>query len=58
MTDERLERWLDELVSTPGLTSLEGEQARRVHLDESLAAAELELSADQRQRLDAAGHND
>lgn len=27
-------------------------------LDESLAAAELELSEDQRQRLDAAGHND
>jgi 16S rRNA (guanine527-N7)-methyltransferase len=38
LTDERLERWLDELVSTPGLTSVEGEQARRVHLDESLAA--------------------
>jgi aryl-alcohol dehydrogenase-like predicted oxidoreductase len=27
-------------------------------LDESLAAAELELSEDQRHRLDAAGHND
>lgn len=39
MTDQRLERWLDELVSTPGLTSLKGEEARRVHLEESLAAA-------------------
>ena len=38
MTDQRLERWLDELVSTPGLTSLSGEEARRVHLEESLAA--------------------
>ena len=35
-----IERWLDELVATPGLTSLEGEEARRVHLDESLAALE------------------
>ena len=39
MTDERLERWLDELVSTPGLTSLSGADARRVHLEESLGAA-------------------
>ena len=37
--DELLERWLDELVSTPGLTSLTGDDARRVHLEESLAAA-------------------
>ena len=36
--DELLERWLDELVSTPGLTSLTGGDARRVHLEESLAA--------------------
>ena len=35
-----IERWLDELVATPGLTSLSGEEARRVHLDESLAALE------------------
>jgi len=41
LTDERLERWLDELVSTPGLTSLRGDEARRVHLDESLGAADV-----------------
>jgi 16S rRNA (guanine527-N7)-methyltransferase len=35
-----IERWLAELVATPGLTSVSGEQARRVHLDESLAALE------------------
>jgi 16S rRNA (guanine527-N7)-methyltransferase len=35
-----IERWLDELVATPGLTSLAGAEARRVHLDESLAALE------------------
>jgi 16S rRNA (guanine527-N7)-methyltransferase len=35
-----IERWLDELVATPGLTSVAGEEARRVHLDESLAALE------------------
>ena len=35
-----IERWLDELVATPGLTSLAGKEARRVHLDESLAALE------------------
>jgi 16S rRNA (guanine527-N7)-methyltransferase len=33
-----IERWLSELVATPGLTSLSGDEARRVHLDESLAA--------------------
>jgi 16S rRNA (guanine527-N7)-methyltransferase len=33
-----LERWLESLVSTPGLTSLAGGEARRVHLEESLAA--------------------
>jgi 16S rRNA (guanine527-N7)-methyltransferase len=37
--DRRLERWLAALVSTPGLTALRTpEDARRVHLDESLAA--------------------
>jgi 16S rRNA (guanine527-N7)-methyltransferase len=36
-----IERWLDELVATPGLTSLSGEEARRVHLDESLSALEV-----------------
>ena len=35
-----IERWLAELVATPGLTSLAGAEARRVHLDESLAALE------------------
>jgi 16S rRNA (guanine527-N7)-methyltransferase len=33
-----IERWLAELVATPGLTSVSGEEARRVHLDESLVA--------------------
>jgi 16S rRNA (guanine527-N7)-methyltransferase len=35
-----IQRWLAELVATPGLTSVSGEEARRVHLDESLAALE------------------
>jgi len=35
-----IERWLEELVATPGLTSVSGDEARRVHLDESLAALE------------------
>ena len=35
-----IERWLAELVATPGLTSLAGAEARRVHLDESLVALE------------------
>ena len=35
-----IERWLSELVATPGLTSVSGEEARRVHLDESLGALE------------------
>ena len=35
-----IERWLDELAATPGLTAVSGEDARRVHLDESLAALE------------------
>jgi 16S rRNA (guanine527-N7)-methyltransferase len=33
-----IERWLADLVDTPGLTSLSGGEARQVHLDESLAA--------------------
>lgn len=38
MTDPRLERWLAELLETPGLTSVEGrEEARRVHVEGSLA---------------------
>jgi 16S rRNA (guanine527-N7)-methyltransferase len=40
--DERLDRWLDALLATPGLTSLrERAEARRVHVDESLAAADV-----------------
>ena len=35
-----IDRWLAELVATPGLTSVSGDEARRVHLDESLAALE------------------
>jgi 16S rRNA (guanine527-N7)-methyltransferase len=36
-----LERWLADLVATPGLTSVTGEDARRVHLEESLAALDV-----------------
>ena len=37
--DERLEGWLESLLSTPGLTSIRDRaEARRVHLEESLAA--------------------
>lgn len=39
MRDERLERWLDELLETPGLTAVrDRDEARRVHLEGSLAA--------------------
>lgn len=39
LTDERLERWLRALVMTPGLTAVKAfEEARRVHIDQSLAA--------------------
>jgi 16S rRNA (guanine527-N7)-methyltransferase len=42
LRDERLERWLDELVSTPGLTSVsDPAAARRLHLDDALVAAPL-----------------
>ena len=35
LTDPRLERWLDALVATPGLTSVrDPAEARRVHVDE------------------------
>ena len=41
MTDPRLERWLEALVTTPGLTSVrDPAEARRVHLEESLSALE------------------
>jgi 16S rRNA (guanine527-N7)-methyltransferase len=36
-----IERWLDALVDTSGLTSVSREDARRVHVDESLAALEV-----------------
>jgi 16S rRNA (guanine527-N7)-methyltransferase len=40
--DERLRRWLDSLLATPGLTSIrDPDEARRVHVDESLAAADV-----------------
>jgi 16S rRNA (guanine527-N7)-methyltransferase len=40
-TDPRLRAWLEALVSTPGLTSVrEVAEARRVHAQQSLAAAE------------------
>jgi 16S rRNA (guanine527-N7)-methyltransferase len=39
--DPRLERWVDALLATPGLTSIrDREQALRVHVEESLAATE------------------
>ena len=42
MTDERLERWLEAVIATPGLTSIsDPDEARRVHVDGSLAALEL-----------------
>ena len=42
MADERLERWLRALVQTPGLTAVRDlSEARRVHLDEALAATPL-----------------
>ena len=33
-----IERWLEALADTPGLTSVSPEDARRVHVEESLAA--------------------
>ena len=40
--DERLRRWLDSLLATPGLTSIRDlDEARRVHVEESLAAVEI-----------------
>ena len=36
-----IDSWLEALVSTPGLTSLGGDEARRVHVDESLVALEV-----------------
>jgi 16S rRNA (guanine527-N7)-methyltransferase len=36
-----IDRWLADLVATPGLTAVSGEEARRVHVEESLAALDL-----------------
>ena len=36
-----IDRWLTDLVATPGLTAVSGDEARRVHVDESLAALEV-----------------
>ena len=36
-----IERWLEELVATSGLTAVPREQAWRVHVDESLTALEI-----------------
>jgi 16S rRNA (guanine527-N7)-methyltransferase len=36
-----IERWLEDLVATPGLTAVPREEARRVHVDESLAPLEI-----------------
>ena len=42
MTDEPLERWLDELLATPGLTAIrDPDEARRALLEDSLRGAEL-----------------
>lgn len=42
MDDPRVERWLEALVGTPGLTALtDPAEMRRVHLDDALAAAKL-----------------
>jgi 16S rRNA (guanine527-N7)-methyltransferase len=42
LTEDRLERWLERLLSTPGLTAIEDPaEARRVHLEESLAVVPL-----------------
>ena len=45
--DERLERWLDGVLSTPGLTALRDRgEARRVLLDDALRGAELVAAFD------------
>ena len=36
-----IDRWLEDLVATPGLTAVSGEEARRVHVEESLAALDV-----------------
>jgi 16S rRNA (guanine527-N7)-methyltransferase len=47
VTDPRLERWLEALVATPGLTAVaDPAEARRVHLEESLAALDAVRAGD------------
>jgi 16S rRNA (guanine527-N7)-methyltransferase len=42
VSDPRIERWLDRLLQTPGLTAVrDRDEARRVHVVDSLAALEL-----------------
>ena len=42
MSDERLERWIDALIATPGLTAIrDREQAWAVHVDGSLRATDV-----------------
>jgi 16S rRNA (guanine527-N7)-methyltransferase len=41
VTDERLERWLGDVVNTPGLTAVSPSDARRVLLEDSLRATDL-----------------
>jgi 16S rRNA (guanine527-N7)-methyltransferase len=36
-----IDRWLVDLVATAGLTAVSGEEARRVHVEESLAALDV-----------------
>jgi 16S rRNA (guanine527-N7)-methyltransferase len=42
LRDERVDRWLDALVATPGLTAIEDPaEARALHVDDALAAVDL-----------------
>ena len=41
MTDPRLERWLEAVTRTPGLTALRGPEARRVLLEDALRGVEV-----------------
>jgi 16S rRNA (guanine527-N7)-methyltransferase len=42
LDDERVERWFEQLLRTPGLTSVRDPvEARRVHVEDALAAADL-----------------
>lgn len=42
MNDPRLDRWIDSLLTTPGLTSIrDPDEARRVHVEDSLRAVPL-----------------